>query len=72
MLNSCFCRFAFVTFEDRLDAEDAKAKYESYTVDGRTLRIDWDVGRERKPHFQRAENAPPAEGEFNHPESAAY
>ena len=41
-------RFAFVSFEERADAEDAKAKYESYQVEGRTLRIDWDVGFERK------------------------
>jgi hypothetical protein len=45
-------RFAFVTFEERVDAEDAKAKYESHQVEGRTLRIDWDVGFERKKEAQ--------------------
>ncbi|KAI8899716.1 hypothetical protein BC833DRAFT_619165 [Globomyces pollinis-pini] len=40
--------FAFVSFEDRLDAEDAKKKYDSHTVDGRRLRIDWDIGRDKK------------------------
>ncbi|KAI8588858.1 hypothetical protein BDZ88DRAFT_170602 [Geranomyces variabilis] len=40
--------FAFVTFEDRRDAEDAKHKYDQSTVEGRRLRIDWDVGRDLK------------------------
>ena len=41
-------RFAFLAFEERRDAEDAKEKYDSYPVDGRRLRIDWDVGRDKK------------------------
>ena len=41
--------FAFVEFEERRDAEDALAKYQGYVTEGRTLRIDWDVGSERKP-----------------------
>ncbi|KAJ3304765.1 hypothetical protein HDV03_002306 [Kappamyces sp. JEL0829] len=40
--------FAFVTFEERADAEEAKAKFEGVAVEGRKLRIDWDVGREKK------------------------
>ena len=41
-------RFAFLAFEERRDAEDAKEKYDSYPVEGRRLRIDWDVGRDKK------------------------
>ena len=52
-------RFAFVTFEERVDAEDAKAKYESYQVEGRTLRIDWDVGFERKKGAQPGDQREP-------------
>lgn len=40
--------FCFVEFEERRDAEDAMQKYQGYAVDGRELRIDWDVGSERK------------------------
>lgn len=40
--------FAFVEFEQRLDAEDAFYKYNGYSIDGRALRLDWDVGMERK------------------------
>lgn len=53
----CFS-FAFVSFEQRLDAEDAFFKYNGYLLEGRKLRIDWDVGIERKDHLR----APPAEG----------
>jgi len=41
--------FSFVEFEERRDAEDALAKYQGYTIEGRVLRIDWDVGSDRKP-----------------------
>ncbi|KAJ3190488.1 hypothetical protein HDU85_000787 [Gaertneriomyces sp. JEL0708] len=40
--------FAFVTFEDRRDAEDAKQKYDGYMVEARPLKIDWDIGQEKK------------------------
>lgn len=40
--------FCFVEFEERRDAEDAMQKYQGYSVEGRELRIDWDVGSERK------------------------
>lgn len=40
--------FAFVEFEDRLDAEDALAKLHDFTVDGRRIKLDWDVGQSKK------------------------
>jgi transformer-2 protein len=40
--------FGFVEFEERRDAEDAMEKYQGYPVEGRQLRLDWDVGAERK------------------------
>lgn len=40
--------FGFVEFEERRDAEDAMQKYQGYAVEGRELRLDWDVGAERK------------------------
>ncbi|KXS10528.1 RNA-binding domain-containing protein [Gonapodya prolifera JEL478] len=40
--------FAFVDFEERRDAEDAFDKYDGYTLEGRRLRLDWDVGRDKK------------------------
>lgn len=49
--------FAFVEFEQRLDAEDAFFKYNGYTIEGRQLRLDWDIGVERKDHL-RGERAP--------------
>ena len=40
--------FAFVEFEDRLDAEDALSKLHDFTVDGRRIKLDWDVGQTKK------------------------
>ena len=37
--------FSFVNFDQRLDAEEAKDKFTDYELEGRRLRIDWDVGR---------------------------
>lgn len=45
--------FAFVEFENRRDAEDAYDKYRGRTLGGRAIRIDWDVGKEKK--FNNAE-----------------
>lgn len=45
--------FAFVEFENRRDAEDAYDKYRGCTLGGRAIRIDWDVGKEKK--FNNAE-----------------
>lgn len=35
-------------FEDRRDAEDAFDKYRYYAVEGRKLKLDWDVGLQKK------------------------
>lgn len=35
-----------------MDAEDASFKYNGYTIEGRKLRIDWDVGVSRKEHLK--------------------
>ena len=40
--------FAFVEFEQRPDAEDAFNKYNGYDMEGRKLRLDWDIGRSAK------------------------
>lgn len=40
--------YAFVEYEDRRDAEDAKEKYDGFVVSGRRLRLDWDVGVNKK------------------------
>lgn len=36
--------FAFVQFEHKRDAEDAYDRYYGSTIEGRKVRIDWDVG----------------------------
>ncbi|KAL6064715.1 RNP-1 like protein RNA-binding protein [Balamuthia mandrillaris] len=43
--------YAFVEYEHRRDAEDAYERYNGYNLDGRRLRIDWDVGLNRKQNF---------------------
>lgn len=40
--------FTFVEFEQRADAEDAFNKYSGYEIEGRKLRLDWDIGRTAK------------------------
>jgi hypothetical protein len=40
--------FSFVEFEARPDAEAALTKYQGHVLEGRALRVDWDVGSERK------------------------
>jgi RNA recognition motif-containing protein len=40
--------FAFLEYEQRTDAEDAFNKYNGYEIEGRKLRLDWDVGRPSK------------------------
>eukprot|EP01134_Creolimax_fragrantissima_P005373 CFRG5373T1 len=40
--------FAFVTFEDRRDAEDAYDELNGENVDGRRIRLDWDAGLRNK------------------------
>lgn len=40
--------YAFVEFEHRRDAEEAFYKYQDYPLDGRRLRLDWDLGYDKK------------------------
>ena len=35
-------------FEDRRDAEAAFEKYTGFQVEDRRLKLDWDVGRDKK------------------------
>ncbi|ORY08100.1 RNA-binding domain-containing protein [Basidiobolus meristosporus CBS 931.73] len=59
--------FAFVEFEDRRDAEDAFDKYHNFVVEGRRLKMDWDIGRNKKdarrPPPPRRGGGPPGYGE---------
>ncbi|KAH3759002.1 RNA-binding motif protein, X-linked 2 [Pelomyxa schiedti] len=43
--------YAFVEFEDRRDAADAISKYNGYDIEGRRLRIDWDIGLQTKMQY---------------------
>ncbi|CAG8846137.1 30103_t:CDS:2, partial [Racocetra persica] len=45
--------FAFVEFEDRRDAEDAFDKYNGTNVEGRRLKLDWDIGLSKKDAHRR-------------------
>jgi len=46
---------AFVEYEDRRDAEDAFERFQGYNIEGRRLRIDWDIGLDRKREFEKTE-----------------
>jgi len=50
--------YAFVEFEDRRDAEDAFDKFDGYVIEGRRLRLDWDIGLERKMVYGRHRSPP--------------
>jgi len=50
--------YAFVEFEDRRDAEDAFDKFDGYVIEGRRLRLDWDIGLERKMVYGRRRSPP--------------
>nr|CAG8595987.1 15119_t:CDS:2 [Entrophospora candida] len=45
--------FAFVEFEDRKDAEDAYDKYYGANIEGRRLKLDWDIGLSRKDQHRK-------------------
>ncbi|KNC77044.1 hypothetical protein, variant [Sphaeroforma arctica JP610] len=45
--------FAFVTFEDRRDAEDAFDDLQGENIDGRRIRLDWDAGLRNKARSGR-------------------
>ncbi|KAI8368159.1 uncharacterized protein BYT42DRAFT_120120 [Radiomyces spectabilis] len=40
--------FSFIEFEDRRDAEDAFDKFQGFSVEGRRLKLDWDIGLSKK------------------------
>jgi len=52
--------YGFVEFEDRKDAEEAVEKYNGMDIDGRKLRIDWDMVIDKKMSMPayRARRAP--------------
>lgn len=56
MRNKGFC---FVHFENKANAEEALARYHEAEVEGRKLRIDWDVGRDRKESSGSLSGPPP-------------
>jgi len=49
---------AFVEFEDRRDAEDAFERFQGYNLEGRRLRIDWDIGIDKKRAFASTSRGP--------------
>lgn len=51
--------FSFIEFEERADAEDAFNKYNGYEIEGRKMRLDWDIGRNAKDSVR---GVPPREG----------
>ena len=58
--------FAFVEYEVRKDADDAFAKYDGYMLEGRALRLDWDVAGERRSN---PAPAPPSAAGYDRPRS---
>jgi len=40
--------YAFVEYDRRVDAEDAMSRWKGQDLDGRRLRMDWDIGKEKK------------------------
>ncbi|KAI8141319.1 hypothetical protein BJV82DRAFT_620111 [Fennellomyces sp. T-0311] len=46
--------FSFVEFEDRRDAEDAYDKFHGFSVEGRRLKLDWDIGLSKKDEHRNA------------------
>ncbi|KAG0191208.1 hypothetical protein DFQ28_000755 [Apophysomyces sp. BC1034] len=53
--------FSFVEFEDRRDAEDAFDKFQGFSVEGRRLKLDWDIGLSKKDEHRtvRPSGPPP-------------
>jgi len=50
--------YAFVTFNDRRDAEDGFKKFQGYTLEGRRLRLDWDIGLDKKTKYRERRPSP--------------
>ncbi|TPX30565.1 hypothetical protein SmJEL517_g05904 [Synchytrium microbalum] len=53
--------FSFVEFEDRRDAQDAFEKVQGFPVDGRKLKLDWDVGLQKKDELKGRTSAAPSD-----------
>jgi len=51
--------YAFVSFADRRDAEEAFKKYQGHMLEGRRLRIDWDVGLDKKQKYREGKRGSP-------------
>ncbi|CDH50737.1 hypothetical protein RO3G_16588 [Lichtheimia corymbifera JMRC:FSU:9682] len=56
--------FAFVEFDQRREAEDAFERLDKFSVEGRRLKLDWDIGLKKKDEyrgrrFQDRERLPP-------------
>jgi len=51
--------FAFVEFDDRKDAEAAYSDFENKDFHGRVLRLDWDIGQDKKKERRPTRRSPP-------------
>eukprot|EP01133_Synstelium_polycarpum_P016174 gene16174-19251_t len=51
--------YGFVEFENKADADEAYKMYSTTDVDGRRLRLDWDVGMQKKGITKPVGGAPP-------------
>ncbi|KAI9009941.1 hypothetical protein CLU79DRAFT_486545 [Phycomyces nitens] len=54
--------FSFVEFEDRRDAEDAFDKFQGFSVEGRRLKLDWDIGLNKKDNYRAPRYGGPPSG----------
>ncbi|EGG15976.1 RNA-binding region RNP-1 domain-containing protein [Cavenderia fasciculata] len=50
--------FAFIEFENKADADEAYKTYSTTDVDGRKLRLDWDVGLNKKQDLKGLSKPP--------------
>jgi len=53
---------AFVEYEFRRDAEDAFERFQGYNLEGRRLRLDWDIGMDKKKQFTGERRRSPPRG----------
>lgn len=51
MLMLMLCSISFVRFETRAMAEEAKRAMENERVEGRNIRLDWDIGSQNKTRY---------------------
>ncbi|KAI8340789.1 hypothetical protein BC941DRAFT_418185 [Chlamydoabsidia padenii] len=52
--------FAFVEFEERRDAQEAMDNFQGFSVEGRRLKLDWDIGLNKKD----TRRAPPPSDDY--------